>query len=180
MRRSILFLATALLIAAFCSLGAAEPFYIEIEGIPGECQEPGHEDQIEGLSFHHEISIPAERTTGRRRGNKQHSPVTFTKLWDKATPKLHEFCAKNTKIGFVKFSFYRLGGDQRPEMYFTIELEQVLIVKVKKFKDRDKLTGDAGGMFYPEVEEISMTFEEIKLTWHSREGKVECNDTWSE
>jgi type VI secretion system secreted protein Hcp len=106
--------------------------YIKIDGIPGECTDDKHKDWIEISSFEWDLSQPASSTASSAGGASAErvniSPLRFSHLFDKASPKLYEACCKGTHIKDAVIHLNRAGGDKM--LYGEITLAQVLVSSV--------------------------------------------------
>ena len=103
--------------------------FIKIDGIPGECTDDKHKDWIEITSFSWDLSQPASATASSAGGSSAErvniSPLVFTHLFDKASPKLYEACCKGTHIKDAVVHLNRAGGDKM--LYGEITLTGVLV-----------------------------------------------------
>jgi type VI secretion system secreted protein Hcp len=107
--------------------------YVQIADIPGESTDDKHKDWIEVLGLGHEIVQPVSSTKssagGASTGRTQHGNFVFTKLVDKASPKLNEAASNGKHLSKVKFEMCRAGGSQ--VKFYEITLEQVMVHKVQ-------------------------------------------------
>jgi type VI secretion system secreted protein Hcp len=103
--------------------------FMKIDGIPGESKDAQHVDWIEILSFQHGTVQPVSKTASSAGGaaaeRADFSPVTLSKLIDKASPKLWEASFTGRHIKEIVIALYRSGGDK--QKYLEIKMEQVLI-----------------------------------------------------
>lgn len=106
--------------------------FIKIDGIPGECTDDKHKDWIEITSFNWALDQPASATSSNAGGSSAErvniTPLQFTHLFDKASPKLYEACCKGTHISEVTVHLNRAGGDKM--LYGEIILKQVIVSSV--------------------------------------------------
>ena len=79
--------------------------FLKIDSIPGGCTKAGHEGWIEVLSFSHDLSSPADRSTGAAapccRDHYVLRDFTVTKKIDQASDRLAVACYKEERIGDV-------------------------------------------------------------------------------
>ena len=111
----------------------ATDIYMQIDGLKGEVLDPKFKDQIEILTYKHEIVQPASATQtsagGASNSRCQYKDLEITKYIDAASPKLYEMCSVGKHISKVTLSFNRAAGDNRV-VYLTIEMDQVMISRV--------------------------------------------------
>jgi len=146
------------------------PLSMEISGIQGS----GREGTILVEAFSHEISVPFDPVSGLPTDERIHNPLVVTKTFDKASPKLYEALVSGAHLGDVTIKFFRqeeTGNVQ--EHYFTIQLEDAIIVSIKPFMPNilDPATESFGHM-----EEVMFTYKKIKWTWEI--DGIEAEDTW--
>ncbi len=106
--------------------------FIKIDGIPGECTDDKHKDWIEIASFDWVLEQPASATASNAGGATAErvniSPIQFTHLFDKASPKLYEVCCRGTHIRDVTIHLNRAGGNKM--LYGEVILKQVIVSSV--------------------------------------------------
>jgi type VI secretion system secreted protein Hcp len=106
--------------------------FIKIDGIPGECTDDKHKDWIEISSFEWDLSQPASATASSAGGASAErvniSPLRFSHLFDKASPKLYEACCKGTPIKEVVVHLNRAGGDKM--LYGEVTLTHAMVSNV--------------------------------------------------
>ncbi len=149
-----------------------DKIYIVIDGIPGECVDVGHVNEVEAWAFNFEITLPIDATTGSSRGKRSFGPVTITKKIDKASVKLIDTHLKGSKIRSVVLKFYKTGITP-DQLYYKITLYEVLISKLKQYKN---LESPWPGNTNPDLEEVSMTFNKIDIE-NPRDGS-KTSDDW--
>jgi len=163
--------------------------YIKFDGIDGESQVAGHVGWSEIVSFSQGISQPGGVDTSitRRRGDVVFTDIVIVKEVDKASPKLAESICKGQV--FPKVEIHLTGpseGSTCQGTFYTYELTNVLITKYEVsgsnplaytlINPAPDVTMPSSGPFIVQavdapVEEISLTFEEIKVTY------TECDST---
>jgi type VI secretion system secreted protein Hcp len=138
----------------------AYEFYVTIEGsksgiIKGDVIKRGHEGKIAGLAFDYEALLEqARRGSGQAAGKRQHSPITITKRWDVATPRLFQALVTGEILKSVLIEFE--GTDRKTStkvIYHTVKLTNASIVDVFQYADAD--TG--------ELEDVSFVFRKIEI-----------------
>ena len=89
--------------------------FMHIEGISGECADDKHTGWIEILDYDLDVSQSVFRTAssvGKASAERaDFSEFCFTKLLDKASPKLALACADSTHIDNIVVELCRAGGD---------------------------------------------------------------------
>jgi type VI secretion system secreted protein Hcp len=132
--------------------------FIKFEGVDGEAQDKSYRGWCNALSFSQGQSLQ-DSVTGatRRRGNVVFEDIVVVKELDKASPKLAEAVCKGKVFPKVEIHLTRSNTNTGLVTYYTYELNNVLIVGYR-----------IGGGGYSEnipTEEISLSFEEIKVTY---------------
>ena len=143
-----------LLCSVVSTASAADKYFLQVEGIPGESTDSAHKDWIEAVSFTHEISSSASTTGGGRAGGRaQVGPLVILKEIDKASPKLNVFCCNGAHIPNVVLSVCQASGSKPEFMRYTLGDAVVSAVSV---------TVDASG---DPVEEVSFAFGRIEWVY---------------
>lgn len=90
--------------------------FIKIDGIECESSDSKHRDWIEILNYDVDVSQTASATAssvgGAGTGRADFSEFCFTKLLDRASPKLALACAGGTHIDHIVVELCRAGGDR--------------------------------------------------------------------
>ena len=90
--------------------------FMRIEGISGESSDEKHAGWIEIMDFDLDVSQSVHRTASSSGGAgaecADFSEFCFTKLLDKASPKLALACAAGTHIDTIIVELCRSGGDK--------------------------------------------------------------------
>ena len=73
------------------------------------------------------VEIPKDTHTGLPTGQRIHHPLTITKHLDQASPKLYKACCTGEQCT-VTIDHYRIAADGTEEKYFTIKLEEAIVV----------------------------------------------------
>lgn len=152
--------------------------YMKIEGknqgeIKGDCPQGGDKkDKVLVYAVEHLVEIPKDTHTGLPTGQRIHHPLTVTKHLDQATPKLCKACCTGEQCT-VTLDHYRISADGTEEKYFTIKLEDAIVVAVRK---NTPLTFLPENKPYTDMEEVSFTYG--KITWTYNDGNIEYVDDW--
>jgi type VI secretion system secreted protein Hcp len=151
----------------------AYEFYVTIEGsksgiIKGDVVRRGHEDKIAGLSFDYEVLVEQSSSgSGQAAGKRRHMPITISKRWDVATPRLLQALVTGEALKSVLIEFE--GTDRKTgknAIYQTVKLTNAAITNILQYADAD--TG--------ELEDVSFTFQKIEI--ENKIGKtVAVDDT---
>ena len=138
--------------------------FVQFEGISGESTDKDHKNWIDITSFEQGASSPSSSSsrTGRSRAAAQFSDIKITKGLDAASPKLAEALAQGKAFSRVKLQLTASLGGTRTT-YYEVELKNVRITSYQ-------VGGSADGA---PTEELSLNFEEIKVTYtkHDANGK---------
>jgi len=130
--------------------------YAQIDGMKGECTEEKHKDWCVVIGYSHRIEYAFDFRQGAGKGEPEHSGLTITKPLDPSSPMLAEACAKKKKIAKVVLEFMRDSPtDGATQMYFTVTIEDVRVVKV--------IPSMTEGKEYPHVEEVGFSYQ--KIVW---------------
>ncbi|EAA9807760.1 Hcp family type VI secretion system effector [Salmonella enterica] len=131
-----------------------DAIFLKLDNIKGESQVEGFEDQIEIMSYSHNVAMQVnndisltERTSGRAHVGE----MSLTKFVDLATPVLNEYCCSGRLIRTAVLTLcHNDGGKMRSLIVYT--LTNVLISQLS-------VSGGAGGK---PVETMSLNFTKIK------------------
>lgn len=177
------FLLAALVVT---NIHAAFDAFLKIEGVEGDAVAPGHEDQIEILSFSWGVSNPSALAQhgGTGSGGPVLLPVTMAKRIDKATPKLMRAAVSEELFnndpdqdGFPirMVLVYSPGGDDEPVEVFEIGLNDSQIAEIR------------GRVIVSEMERGDVPHEELSFSYgrmHMKACSVgrpgwdtDCDDT---
>jgi len=139
----------------------------------GCCTMEKREDTILCQALNHEVYIPRDPQTGLPTGKRVHNPLTITKVFDKATPKLFQALSTGERMSDVTMKYYRINPSGTEEHYFTIKLEDAIIVSVKPWVPNAL---DQARERFTHMEDVSFTYSKIIWTWEI--DGVEAQDAW--
>ena len=166
-------------LAAMGAYIGTEPIYMTMEGmtqgvIEGPCMLSGREDAMLVYKYSHELDVPFDSKSGLPTAKRTHSPVTVTKVFDKASPKLYLALNNGERFKYVEFEFYRLSADGTEEHYFTIRLEDAVIISIKPYvlSEADSSIEILNG----HMEELSFTYK--KIIWTYELEGIKTEDVW--
>jgi len=163
------------------------PIFIKIEGSTqglitkgaftpesiGNSYQKGHEDESLVKAFSHNISIPRDPQSGQPSGQRVHEPLTISKLYDKSSPLLYNALTKGETLPTVELKWYRTSYEGKPEHYFTIVLEDAVIVNIASNMKAEQ--GEAKTQVSP-IEEVSFAYR--KITWRHEIASTSGEDDW--
>ena len=154
------------------SWGAA---YIKFDGVDGEAQDKDHGTWSDLSSFSQAIHKPGSGTGAtRRRGDVILDDIVCVKELDKSSPKIAEALCKGNVFPKVEIHLTASYTDTGRVTYYAYELKNVQITSYS-------ISGSGQSEDIP-TEEMSLNFEEIKVTYTetdskgSKKGNVEY--TW--
>ena len=134
--------------------------FIKFEGVDGEAQNGSYRGWCNALSFSQGQSLgEGQRLVGapRQRADVVFEDIVVVKELDKASPKLAEAVCQGKVFPKVEIHLTRSYKNTGLVTYYAYELINVLIV--------DYRIGGSGYSEYIPTEEISLSFEEIKVTY---------------
>lgn len=152
--------------------------YMKVEGktqgeIKGDCPQGGDKkDKVIIYGMDHLVEIPKDTHTGLPTGQRIHHPLSILKHLDQATPKLYKACCTGEQLT-VTLDHYRIKADGNEEKYFTIKLEEAIVVTVEKNTPTTFLPENKP---YSDMESIGFTYS--KITWTYNDGNIEYTDDW--
>ena len=149
--------------------------YIKFDGVDGEAQDKDHKGWSDILSFSQGVYQPGGGSTGatRRRGDVVLDDITIVKELDKASPKIAESVCKGKVYPKVEIHLTASYTDAGRQTYYAYELTNALVTKYN-------ISGSGQSESVP-AEDISMNFEEIKVTYTECDshGKTKGNVEYS-
>jgi type VI secretion system secreted protein Hcp len=132
--------------------------FLKLDGITGESQKDGHQDEIEIFSFSNGASNTSSVAmgTGSGAGKVDLSSISFQKQVDTASPQLFQACCSGKHIATGKLTCREAGGDSTVD-YFTYDLSEVFI-------DSVSWGGAEGGGGKPS-ESVSLSAKKLVVTY---------------
>lgn len=151
----------------------AQSGYLKFDGVDGESTDREHNGWSDLLSFSHSIERVSMGATGttRRRSSANIGDIVCVKELDKASPKLQEAICTGKVFPKLEVHLSTSASGAR-RTYYKYELKNVMITSYSI----------SGGDDGSPAEEISASFEEIKVTYMTfdsrgkKKGNVEY--TW--
>ncbi len=163
------------------------PAYLTIEGAKqgpitsgtftedsvGNIFQEGHEDEILVQAFKHQVIIPRDPQSGQPTGQRVHQPLTITKVFDKSSPLLYQALTSGERLNTCVLKWYRTSSSGTQEHYFTIELEDAIIVDIAAYMPNCQ---DPGLSHFTHLEDVSFTYR--KITWTHEVAGTSGEDDW--
>jgi len=140
--------------------------------IEGSCDIEGREETILVQSFKHVVDLPSNES-GLPSGKRIHRPLMITKEVDKSTPKLYQALCTGEPMSEATLRWYRMDGAGEELQFFTVMLQNALIVKIESWVP-DVL--DKQNAQYGNMENLWFTYEVIRWTWE--EDGIEYEEHW--
>ncbi len=81
----------------------------------------------------HKIHIPRDPQSGLPSGKRIHGPLAIDKEVDKASPMLQQALCSGEHLSEVTIKHYRIDDTGVEEHYFTITLENAIIVEMEPY-----------------------------------------------
>jgi type VI secretion system secreted protein Hcp len=154
------------------------PCHLTLEGenqgaIEGSCDMEGREATILVYAFDHDVHIPRDPQSGLPSGKRIHGPISVTKEFDKASPKLYQALCTGEHMKNVTIKWYRIDPTGSEEHYFTHTLEDAIIVGIEPYVPVVFIKENEP---YRHMEKVSFTYKKLKWTWEP--DGVEAEDSW--
>jgi type VI secretion system secreted protein Hcp len=136
----------------------AVEIFLKLDGIEGESQKQGAENQIEIFSFSNGAANPSSVSfgTGHGTGKVDITSLSLQKQLDKASPKLFQACCKGTHIANGTLIVRESTGSDNPQTYWQYEMKEI-------FVDGISWGGSTGGG--KPSESISLSFKSIEINY---------------
>lgn len=139
----------------------------------GNTYQEGHEDEILVEAFKHHVTIPRDPQSGQPTGQRVHKPLTITKVFDKSSPLIYNALTSGEKLTKCELKFYRTSAAGQQEHYFSIELEDAIIVDVVAYMPNCQ---DPAQAHFTNLEDVSFSYR--KITWRHEVAGTEGSDDW--
>ncbi|MDX2451176.1 type VI secretion system tube protein Hcp [Desulfosarcina sp.] len=141
--------------------------YIKFDGIDGETKDKDHKSWSDIESFSQGVSKPGGGATGatRRRGDTILDDIGITKELDKSSPKIAEAVCKGKVFPKVEIHLTASYTDAGRVTYYAYELTNAQVLSYN-------ISGSGQSEAVP-TEDLSLNFEEIKVTYTEADSKGE-------
>ena len=152
--------------------------YMKVNGksqgdIKGDCEQGGDKkDSILVYATEHKVEIPKDTHTGLPTGQRIHHPYKITMAKSQASPKLYKACCTGEQLE-VTLDYYRIKADGTEEKYFTVKMENAIVVEMDQLTP---LTFLPESKPYHDMEDVQFTYS--KITWTYNDGNIEYTDDW--
>jgi type VI secretion system secreted protein Hcp len=154
------------------TIAAQAAAFIKFDGIDGEAVDRDHQGWSDFGSFRHSIRQGGQDPAGgATRTGADMGNIILVKKMDKSTPKLAEAVVRGSVVPSVEIHLTKETADGARIVYFAYELKNVQVVSYQ--------ISSSGQADQIPTEELSLNFEEIKVTYTeldakgSAKGKVE-------
>ena len=139
----------------------------------GNIYQEGHEDQILVEAFKHDIILPRDPQSGQPTGQRVHQPIVITKVFDKCSPLLFSALTSGERLPECTIEWFRTSATGLQEHYYTIKIEDAIIVDVKSYMHNCQ---DPGMAHFTHLEDVSFTYR--KITWTHEVSGTSGHDDW--
>lgn len=140
-----------------------DAIFLKLDDIKGESQVDGFKDQIEIMSYSHNVAMQVtndvsntERTSGRAHVGE----MSLTKFVDLSTPKLNEYCCSGKMVKEAVLTLCR-NDDGKMLPFIVYTLDNVIISHLS-------VSGGSGGK---PVETMLLNFTKIKWEITARKSE---------
>lgn len=139
----------------------------------GSCDMEGRENTILVYAMEHKIHIPRDPQSGLPSGKRIHGSLSIEKEIDKSSPMLKQALCTGEQLSEVVIKKYRIDPTGSEEHYYTITLEDAIIVEMEPYMPLAFLTENEP---YRHMEKVSFTYSKIK--WKHEVDGIESEDSW--
>ena len=112
-------------------------------------------------AFQHQVIIPRDPQSGQPTGQRVHKPLMITKVFDKSSPLIFNALTSGERLNKCRLEWYRTSSTGTQEHYFTIELEDAVIVDVQS---RMPNCQDPNMSHFTHLEDVYFTYRKIVWT----------------
>ncbi len=152
---------------------AAADYYLKIDGVQGESEAVGFEDQIQVASWSWGASNSGSSGLGGGAGTGKAAMSDFNFVCEngKATPQLFLNCAKGTHIPTAELTCRKTGGSGEPYTYYKMKFNDIVISSFNE-------GGSGGGDMLPMVQ-ISFNYTKVTQEYFKQkpDGSVSLTNT---
>ena len=139
----------------------------------GNIYQEGHEDHILVQAFRHDVILPRDPQSGQPTGQRVHQPLVITKVFDKCSPLLYNALTSGERLPKCNIDWYRTSAQGTQEHYFTIEIEDAIIVAINASMPNCQ---DPGQSHFTHLEDIHFTYR--KINWTHEVCGTSGHDDW--
>jgi type VI secretion system secreted protein Hcp len=139
------------------------------EASVGNTYQSGREDKIMVQALSHGMYIPKDQGAGRR----MHRPLIITKTLDKASPLLNMALSSGELLSECRVEFYRTSASGVQEHFYTVELEDALVVGSELLMPNCL---DSGTSHLTQLEKIHFSYR--RIYWRHEISRTMGSDEW--
>jgi len=139
----------------------------------GNSYQDGHDNECVVKGFSHNITIPRDPLSGQPSGQRVHSPLQITKLFDKSSPLFFNALVNGETLTKVELKMWRINYEGQPEHFKTITLDDAVIVDIQS--DTNLESGELTTQVAP-FETISFAYR--KISWRHEISSTSGEDDW--
>ena len=139
----------------------------------GNSYQKGHENEALIKGFSHNINIPRDPQSGQPSGQRVHQPLIVSKIFDKCSPLLYNALTKGETLTKVELKWYRTSYAGKPEHYFSVILEDAVIVDINAVMENEE---DKAKTQVAPLEKVSFAYR--KITWRHEAASTSGEDDW--
>ncbi|WP_248803765.1 Hcp family type VI secretion system effector [Pseudomonas sp. MWU13-2100] len=139
----------------------------------GNIYQEGHEDEILVQAFDHQVIIPRDPQSGQPTGQRVHKPLKITKVFDKSSPLIFTALTTGERLTECTLKWFRTSASGTQEHYFTIKLEDAIIVDVQSNMANCQ---DPNMSHFTHLEDVYFTYR--KITWTHEVSGTSGSDDW--
>jgi type VI secretion system secreted protein Hcp len=142
----------------------ASNFFLKLEKpvIEGESTDSNHKKELQILSWSHSFNQPTKPTRSSAGGGTveqaNHSDFSVTKYFDSASDDLLKMCWSGKMISKGTFSAYRADGDNKPVLYLTVVMENIIVSNIS-------FGGGSGDL---PTETVALSYGKVTYTYTSQ------------
>jgi len=138
----------------------------------GNIYQEGHENQILVQGFQHQVIIPRDPQSGQPTGQRVHKPLMISKVFDKSSPLLFSALTSGEMVK-CRLEWYRTSSVGTQEHYFTIELEDAILVDIQS---RMPNCQDPNNSHFTHLEDVYFAYR--KILWTHKVCGTSGHDDW--
>jgi len=139
------------------------------EASVGNSYQTGREDKIMVQAFSHGLFVPKGQGAGRR----MHKPLIITKTLDKASPLINTALCSGELLSQCRLEWYRTSAQGVQEHFYTIELEDALIVGAEMLMPHCL---DARTSHLTQLEKVHFSYR--RIYWRHEISRTMGSDDW--
>ncbi len=141
--------------------------------IAGSCDQAGRENSILVQALEHNVYIPHDPQSGQPTGKRVHEAIKITKVIDKSSPLLFQALTSGERMKDVTIKLYRIDRTGAEEHYYTINLEDAVIVAIRTWIPNCL---DPSMESFQHMETVDITYR--KITWTYEVEGLQADDDW--